>query len=301
MITGIVNEDLVPIVPVRIKDKDGEWRDISLLLDTGFNGDIVLEATLLDRYNLATLPDHQFLTPDDILESHSNWRPNAPYTGELHLQGRPRQVGIRPVREHPLNGMLGTEPLKYCYLTLEIVVGGIVIVENGSPPPESAQRHKRQRASATDLEDYLVLEDYLTRYGPNLPWAKLQVYDSKGDPKSIWANVDTGNNQELSLPSDRVSSLGLRATGKGRTHTTDGLAEADKGEAEIFWEGRKRTVEWTGVPGDKPPTIGTRLLKGKRITMYFDFSRPTADIRDIPSPPGSIRRFLNGLRDALHS
>ena len=60
---GIVNQDLVPVVPVSIRN---EWKDLCLLLDTGFDGELALDAALLRMYDLATQPDHQWLTPEEV-------------------------------------------------------------------------------------------------------------------------------------------------------------------------------------------------------------------------------------------
>ena len=49
---GVVNKDLLPIVPIKAKRKDSEWQDLNLLLDTGFNGEIMLDPVLLDEHNL---------------------------------------------------------------------------------------------------------------------------------------------------------------------------------------------------------------------------------------------------------
>ena len=114
-------------------------------------------------------------------------------------------------------------------------------------------------------------------------------------------NVDTGDNRELNLTNDWIRKLNLVAAGEASVHTVDGLAETERGEVDILWEQRRRRVEWTRVVGDKPPTIGTELLKGKRITMYFEPHATSAEIGDIPRPPGPIQRFLNALRNTLRS
>ena len=56
---GIVNEELLPIIPLKISKKDGEWQELSLLLDRGIEDEIALDASISDRYNLATWPDHE--------------------------------------------------------------------------------------------------------------------------------------------------------------------------------------------------------------------------------------------------
>ena len=46
--SGVVNERLMPTVPLKIRQNDGAWQKFNLLLDTGFNGEIVLDAALLN-------------------------------------------------------------------------------------------------------------------------------------------------------------------------------------------------------------------------------------------------------------
>ena len=110
---GKVNENLLPIVPVSAKKEDNEWQEINLLLDTGFNGDICLEAALLDGHCLATQPHRQLLTPDEALESYDNRGPIAPYKFEVLWKGSPREASLRLLEKHPFCGTLGTGLLLY--------------------------------------------------------------------------------------------------------------------------------------------------------------------------------------------
>ena len=292
---GIVNERLVPTVPLNIKKKDGEWQEISLLLDTGFNGEIVLDPALLDGYNLATRPDHQSRTPEEVLENGDNWNPKAPYKGEIEWGGREKEAGVRLVPEHPLNGMLGTELLKYQRLTVDVLEGRSATIESIPPRSSSAiirwrsLRSKRQ----TPFED--DLEEYVKWWGSYLPWTKIQVQDSEGKFRPMWVNVDTGDSGKLSLPAYKVDLLGLKASGKIWIHTTNGREEANQGEIKIIWRGKRRLVKCTHRPNDTPPLIGMKLLKGTRITVDFDVPMPIAEIRRIPGPVRSVRGFMNYL------
>ena len=45
--SGTVNEHLLPMVPVSIRKGIDQWQQANVVLDTGFNGDIALEAKLL--------------------------------------------------------------------------------------------------------------------------------------------------------------------------------------------------------------------------------------------------------------
>ena len=298
---GIVNEQLLPIIPFKISKKDGEWQELSLLLDTGFDGEIALDASLLDRYNLATWPDHQWLTPGKVLESDNNWKPRAPYTEKIELAGREREAGIRMVSQHPLNGMLGTKLLKWRRLTVDVVERGAVTVE--SMPRRSSSSFTSWYSRRTKLEEPFGedLEDYLEWFYSYLAWTKLKVRNLEGRFNSIWVNIDTGDSQELSLPTRMVERLGLTASGKRRVHTTDGLVERNQGEAEIIWQGKKRRVECVHLPNDNPPVIGMRLLKSNRLTIDYDVPRPIVKIRRISEQARHVRGFLDSIQNHFRS
>ena len=295
MIKGIVNERLVPIVRLKIKRKDGEWENLSFLLDTGFNRDIMLDPDLLDRYNMATQPDHRLLTPEEVLKSDENWKPRAPYTGTMKWEDRERTTGIRLVPGSPVDGMLGTELLKYRRLTVDVVEDGDVTI--GSIPPRSSKIIPPwpPRRTKPELHFGGDLEEYLRWSGSYLPWTTLKVQDSEGQFKPLWVNVDTGDSQELSLPTRLVERLGLKATGKCRIHTTKGWEEVDRGNANIIWRGKELPVKWIQRSNEHPPLVGMKLFKGTTITVDFEDSAPIAEIRRIPEPPRSVWGILGSL------
>ena len=292
---GVVNEHLLPISPLTIRNKDGEWQDVNLLLDTGFDRELALDAALLSRYNLATHPDHQWLTPEEALKNHDNWGPRAPYTGELEWQGRERAAGIRVVAKHSLNGMLGTKLLMYHRLTVDVLKGGAVTIKSGpslssrAVTPWWSPRTQREKPFRGNVEQYLT---WSRSY---LPWTKLQVQDSGGKFNPIWVNVDTGDSQELSLPLHMVDRLGLKATGNCWIHTTAGLVETKQGGVNVIWQGQKCPVLCTHRPDDKPPLVGMKMLKGTRITVEFDLPVPIVEIRHILRSAPSVRGLLHSL------
>ena len=69
---------------------------MDLLLDTGFDGELEINAAFLDRYDLETRPDHRLVTPEEILENPAMWDPEKPYKGTVVWEGREREAGIRP-------------------------------------------------------------------------------------------------------------------------------------------------------------------------------------------------------------
>ena len=304
MLNGIVNDDFVPVVPVSIKREDKEWQELNLLLDTGFDGEITLDSSLLTQYDLATQPDHRRLTPEQVMKTKDVWGTRASYTGELLCAGQTRTAEIRLLAGLPINGMLGNKLLKYRPLTVNAELDGTVTIESRGARSHGGRtwwrRHRkaRQKPSRQDLMQFLWKElPHL--YESYLPWTNLQVQDSNGKFNSIWVNVDTGSNQELSLPTKWVSRLGLKPSDRDWLHTADGLIEVGQGKATVIWQGKERPVRCTYRPDDKPPLIGMNLLKGNRITINFDLDRPTVEIERIPQRSLPLQKLLDSLRYRL--
>ena len=292
---SVMNEHLASFFSINVRRKDGEWQPMNLLLDTGFNGEVEINADLLAKHDLATKPDHQLLTPDEVLMNSNIWDPKKPYEGTIEWGGRDRTAGIRPALGLGIEGMLGTRLLKWQRLTVDVIEGGAVTIESIPPCPSRSifpwrsRRTNKPKPLRGDLEEFTIF------WGSYLPLTEIQVQDSEGQLNSILVNVDTGNNQELNLPFRKVDSLGLTATGKCRMNTSDGLVEREQGEAEIIWMGKKRRVRCVHWPDDKPPHIGMKLLEGTRLTVDFDLDMPIAEIRGIRRPAPSVRGFLDAL------
>ena len=49
--SSVVNEHLVSFFRVNLRRTDGEWQPMNLLLDTGFDGEIELDAALFTKFN----------------------------------------------------------------------------------------------------------------------------------------------------------------------------------------------------------------------------------------------------------
>ena len=268
---GVVNEDLIPVVSLSVGKEDKEWQDVNFMLDTGFDGDIALEAPLLDRHLLATRPHRQLLTPQEVLEKYDNWGRIAPYTSEVLWNRTPRETSLRlleePPREAPFRGMLGTGLLLYHVVMLDVVEGGTVTVDNA---PTCAERRgfrwrlggrKHQQPSMENFEEYMR---WFTR---NVPWTNLPVQDSQGRWWSVWVKVDTGSNGELTLPTSWVDKLGLTLPETSTIQTPNGLKYVNQGKAQVKWQGEETLVDCLRRD-DVLPLIGMKLLKGNRIIGF---------------------------------
>ena len=295
-IEGIVNKHLVPMVPVSIRTKDNGWQEFKLLVDTGFNGEIMLEPELLDRYNLATRPDHRSMTPETILKSEENWEPQAPYKGAIKWKGQEQTTGIRLVPGSLVDGMLGTALLKCQRLTVDVIEGGTASIRHIPRRSFWIIRRRSARKVKTVPTFGGDLWEPLRWSCSYFPWTKLKVQDSEGQYTPLWVNVDTGDSEELSLPTRMITRFGMKASGKSRIHTTKGCEEVDCGNVNVIWQGEELIVKWRQRSDEHPPLVGMKLFRGTRITVDFDQSIPIADIRRIPEPPRSVWGILGSLR-----
>ena len=268
------------------------------MLDTGFDGDIALEAPLLDRHRLATRPHRQLLSPQEVLEGYDNWGPVAPYTCEVLWDRAPRETSLRllgePTRETPFRGMLGTGLLLYHVVVLDVVEGGTVTVDNA--PARSGRRGLRRwlgrrKHQQPSLENF---EEYMRWFTGNFPWTNLPVQDSQGRWWSVWVKVDTGSNGELTLPTSWVDRLGLTLPETSTIRTPDGLKSVSQGQARIKWQGKETFVDCQRRD-DVPPLIGMELFKGNRIIIDFNCPRPAIEVRRLPKSTGSISGFRGSI------
>ena len=53
---SVVNEHIVSFFRVNLRRKDGEWQPMNLLIDTGFDGEIELDAALHTKFNAGLWP-----------------------------------------------------------------------------------------------------------------------------------------------------------------------------------------------------------------------------------------------------
>ncbi len=303
MIVGTVNRHLMPVIPINIRNEDDGSEQLELLLDTGFDGAIALELDLVHHHRLATRPTRQLLTPEFVSERDPKWGHSPPFTVESMLEGTPCEVPLLVLNEHPFAGMVGTEMLKFRRVTVDVMEEGRVTVD--TLPPESCRgmrsrqfgKRKRQGPFRKDPEDYA---GWIYR---NLPWTSLQIRDSEGDWYTIRVNVDTGSSGELSLPPSWVSRLGLKLPNECEIETVNGRLPVHTGEVEVFWKGKRHSIECIRRNDGAPPLIGMKLLEGNRITIDFgDYggTNVDVDIKPIPRIRPYMGGFLRSLADRFH-
>ena len=301
-VIGTVNENLKSTVPVDVMRDDYEWKQFSLLLDTGFNEDIALRPGLLDQYRLGTDPSRKRRTPAHVLENYDFWWQDPPYKVELRWRGRQGRAGLHLLKPKPTcpPGLLGTKQLKHYRVTVDAIEGGIITIDSGLSLCRKGIWGWRPRGRGPQIPCEEFPEDYRKWSNLYLSWTGLKVQDSAGEWHSILANVDTGNFTGLSLPTAWVTKLGLRLPGKVKINTKEGSIVVDKGEVQVIWQGKERPVECIHQD-DYPPIIGMKLLKGYKVTMDFNMPRTAAEIRPLLRPISSLGNFFDSLAHRLRS
>lgn len=267
------------MVPVRVKKLDGDWQELCFLLDTGSDFDSMLAETMASELGIAVRyePDSPAsIGPiprlDDSMLMPSHWV-------ELQLEGIPRVAKNKILKTDKIAGAIGPSLLLGRRITIDVVRNRAVKIDQ-IPPPTFLDRirsrilkHERQRPSP----------EYCWR----LPWIDVAIRDSKGKRRCFSANVDTGNNEQLSLPPSYVKNFGLRLPDKCWVNTPDGRINASCGEVEMFWQGSPCTVQCIEHEQEKPPLIGMKLLRDRRITIDIDvdygyYVPPRVEIARIP-------------------
>ena len=298
MISGFVNEHHLPIIPVSVKKLDGNWQNLDILLDTGSNSGLVLESATVNRYGIALGPDRNVLATIDPAELPGNSITISPFWVELLLEGysQPVKAEIREV--YHLSGLIGTDFLQGRRITMDVVKDGTVNIDwIPAPPSPSFLDCLRIGFRKPKLPYYPSQSPILPRI---LPWADVTIKDREGRTQTIYANVDSGDSGELTLPPSYIKSFGLMLPNKCRVITIDGEVDASCGELEIIWQGCHRTILCVQRQELDRPIIGMKLLSGNRITIDFDYvSQPVVEIAPIPRSALSNESFLQSFGDRL--
>lgn len=123
MIEGKIDGGYKPVVLVRIMSREGEYHPFNVVLDTGFNGDLVLPPAAIQRLGLvqavvfkATLANGQEVYLDGF-ETTALWH------------NRPRRlIVLEPGNE----ALLGMNLLAGSRVTLDVEADGAVVIEEAS-------------------------------------------------------------------------------------------------------------------------------------------------------------------------
>ena len=261
VIKGIVNESLLPIVPVSVKKLDGDWQELDVLLDTGSEVGFMLAEATASQHGIAIMPDRNSPASAVPVSYFDSSIPMPLPWVELQLEGIPRVVECEIIKTDKYSGMIGPRLLLNRQVTVDVVRNGPVEIDC-TPAPTALDRI-RSRIRRRERQHPFP------KYRWKLPWVNVAIKDSEGKWRSFSANVDTGNSEQLNLPPSYVERFGLRLPGKCQMNDTDGPFDTICGEVEMCWQGNLCTVQCVQHQPGKPPLIGMRLLRGNRITMML--------------------------------
>ena len=99
MISGTVNDELQPVVPLTLRDASGQTRDVEAVIDTGFNGYLTLPSNLTGTLGLPWVARHQGLVADGTVHTFDV------YAATVVWDGKDRLVETEIVEAQPLIGM----------------------------------------------------------------------------------------------------------------------------------------------------------------------------------------------------
>ena len=119
MITGHVTAYREAVIPLNVEGPRNRGREISAVVDTGFNGFLTLPASLIQELELVWRRRGRAMLADgsdsvfDIYEATATW------------DGKPRRIAVDEADFDPLVGM---SLLYGCELIVQIVGGGRVSI-----------------------------------------------------------------------------------------------------------------------------------------------------------------------------
>ena len=99
MISGRVNSDLAPLVPVDLIASDGEIHTVDMMLDTGFNGELSLPGEIIRRLGFQLFDE----IASRLADGQEVWLQG--WEGRIMWHGRPRRVVAVEAGSDPTLGM----------------------------------------------------------------------------------------------------------------------------------------------------------------------------------------------------
>ena len=293
MISGALNENLLPTIPVGFKKLAGEWQEFKILLDTGSEYDLMIAESAVRQYRIGLRPYCNSPVLMDPLQLPSKAVLTSPFWVDMMLDGNPKIVKAEFLETDVFPGAIGPSLLLNRRITVDAVRNGAVRID-WIPVPMSLDRIQ-------SLVRKPEWQEPSPDYRWQLPWVDVAIKDNRGRWQRFSANVDTGDSSQLSLPPSKVEQFNLMLADRCWVNTPNGPLLASCGEVEMFWQGSMCTVECIQRLEENPPLIGMKLLRGNRITidLNVDHLTPAVRIARIPRLASSIRNSLQSSKRRL--
>ena len=125
MLSGRVDFNLEAVVPIEVVGRNGQHYSTEAVLDTGFDGYLSLPADIIHRLMLEPEPPVIVTLADG---QQVGWRA---WDGQVLWHGHVRNILILVSDETPL---LGMELLEGSQLTIQVRIGGNVLIEELGGP-----------------------------------------------------------------------------------------------------------------------------------------------------------------------
>ena len=117
---GSVNGRLEAILPVSLICRDGTTRIIETVIDTGFNGAMTLPAATAAEFGLVKRIRGSAILADGSKCYFYNYKAKIDWDGGI------REIIVSAIGDEPLVGM---SMLKDCRLTIDVMVGGKIVIK----------------------------------------------------------------------------------------------------------------------------------------------------------------------------
>ena len=121
MIQGVVNRDKTPTVPISVLDGERNAHPIRAIVDTGFEGDLMLPGSFIRRVGLARSSERSVVLADG---SHAAVQS---YAATVSWMGRETPV---IVLESESQYLLGVSLLWGSKMTMAFEEGGSIVIED---------------------------------------------------------------------------------------------------------------------------------------------------------------------------
>lgn len=124
MIVGAVNENREAVIRFEVLDADGQRHDIDAVVDTGYNGALTLQASVISSLRLTWLGREQGLLADGVTALFDI------YSACVMWDNQQRIVETAAADGDPLVGMA---MLEGCELRVQVIANGQVVIEAIEP------------------------------------------------------------------------------------------------------------------------------------------------------------------------
>ncbi len=121
------------MVPVNVKKLDGDWQELSILLDTGSEFVFMLAETTASELGIAVRNDRDSPASIGPIPRLDDSMPMPPHWVKLQLEGIPRVAKNKILKTDDFAGAIGPSLLSNRRITIDVVRNGSVEIDQIPP------------------------------------------------------------------------------------------------------------------------------------------------------------------------